>query len=294
MRLDTWSWRRPIVAVVLRRARNASGRADQRRYSAARAQDVALPAVRRALQRSLEREPLHVFHLVVSVVRIATGGPHQEEMDGLADPHVFPHVEVAGLAERRFDLGFDPRSSRTSRTAACSADSSASIPPFARPQADPRVGSGAPPGPPRRRPPAGGTRRRRRTPPSGWAIGASASVRRSLFFFDPSGSRAASDPVGLGAAEPGRRLRGGRPILSPRRRSCSRSPSRDLSPASPAPVPGASCSNWGFGSGCNVPMVLAYARSWLTHGQPRPMGEDPWRSTSCSDTRWREGRATCT
>src|SRR5918995_5606266 len=64
---------------------------------------LALPLVRGSLQGALEREPSHLFHLVVAIGGVAAGAPHQEEVHGLADAGVFPHVEVARVAEGGLD-----------------------------------------------------------------------------------------------------------------------------------------------------------------------------------------------
>ena len=81
---------------------------------------LALAPIGGALQGALEREPAHLLHLVVAVVGVATRASHQEEVHGLADAGVLPHVEVAGVAERGFDLGVVAGLLRTSRTAASS------------------------------------------------------------------------------------------------------------------------------------------------------------------------------
>ena len=98
------SRRPPRTGPTTSRRRTRSGcrrppRRGHRRCSAARCEHVPLAPVRRALDRALHREPAHLLHLVVPVVGVPARVPHQEEVDGLADPHVVPDVEVLRVAQ---------------------------------------------------------------------------------------------------------------------------------------------------------------------------------------------------
>src|SRR5207249_7700476 len=64
-------------------------------------EDLSLTAVRRPLERSLQREPPDLLHLVVAIVHVTADVPHQEEVDPFADPDVLPDVDVLRVAEVR-------------------------------------------------------------------------------------------------------------------------------------------------------------------------------------------------